>query len=731
MNQSQPVQLTREWIAHQFDMKLRDSLGRKRVSLNYRISIVVVAFFMALLPLIYVALIGAVIYGAYYHATHNTWLIEDRNGKLSRLMFVYIVPLLLSPFLVLFMIKPLFAKPIKQRPSETLSPKDAPLLFALLEHLSSAIGAPMPTRIDINCDINASASFRRGLKSFFDNDLVLTIGLPLVAALQLRQFVGVLAHELGHFSQGTGMRLSHVIRSISFWFARVVYEQDSWDDWLAKIILHLDFKMGILLWIAGWMIWFTRCVLWLLMMIGHMVSCILLREMEFDADRYEIQIAGSQTFDSTFQQLRLLEFAAHGTYADMDEFYREGKLADNIPRYIAELIPQIPADFRQKLNDQLQFVETDLLSTHPTDRDRIARARRNFQPGAFQIEAPASVIFEDFDSLCQQSTFLLYRDSFGDEFSANSVRPYEELVEQSNYMFETRRSLQSYMLECYSPLRLLQIPNSLSVDCTQPEQALEVITSSRSTMLSQRERYLDTHNNFETFYVRLLELSQFVALHRAGLHPQPNLFSMRFDINLAPQIDSDLKSKIRTFEEGLSKFEMAVGVRLFAALRLLQTPQAAPWFEDVGQTIAACRDSYYLLKTLNENHYLILEIRSEVAMLSILSNYLQLREKDKLFAGEIKARLAKLHGGITELLKRTEAIPYPFDHAEASVSVAQYLLKSIPDQDDLPKLGQAASKLLDNWLLLYNRLSAQLIHVSEHIEDGFGLKPLSETLRFA
>lgn len=88
MNQSQLVQLNREWIAHQFDTKIRDSLGRKRVSLNYCISIVVVAFFMALLPLIYVALIGAVIYGTYYHAIHNTWLIEDRNGKLSRVMYL-------------------------------------------------------------------------------------------------------------------------------------------------------------------------------------------------------------------------------------------------------------------------------------------------------------------------------------------------------------------------------------------------------------------------------------------------------------------------------------------------------------------------------------------------------------------------------------------------------------------------------------------------------------------
>lgn len=60
----------------------------------------------------------------------------------------------------------------------------------------------------------------------FGNDLVLTIGMPLVLGLSLRQFAGVLAHEFGHFSQGAGMRLTFIIRTISVWFTRVVYERD-------------------------------------------------------------------------------------------------------------------------------------------------------------------------------------------------------------------------------------------------------------------------------------------------------------------------------------------------------------------------------------------------------------------------------------------------------------------------------------------------------------------------
>jgi len=56
------------------------------------------------------------------------------------------------------------------------------------------------------CDLNAAAGFRRGAASFFGNDLVLTIGLPLVAGLSLREFAGVVAHELAHVTQKHGFR---------------------------------------------------------------------------------------------------------------------------------------------------------------------------------------------------------------------------------------------------------------------------------------------------------------------------------------------------------------------------------------------------------------------------------------------------------------------------------------------------------------------------------------------
>ena len=64
------------------------------------------------------------------------------------------------------------------------------------------------------------------LNFIFPSKKNLEIGLPLVNALTLSELKAVLAHEFGHFAQGTGMRITYVIRGVNAWFARTVYERD-------------------------------------------------------------------------------------------------------------------------------------------------------------------------------------------------------------------------------------------------------------------------------------------------------------------------------------------------------------------------------------------------------------------------------------------------------------------------------------------------------------------------
>ena len=101
-------------------------IARRRVSVFYFLGLLVVAAGMILLPLTYIALIACVTYAIFYHAVEHIVILTpaELHGIYSYLakVFLYVAPLIAGPILVLFMIKPLFAKPAEQDQPLTLDP---------------------------------------------------------------------------------------------------------------------------------------------------------------------------------------------------------------------------------------------------------------------------------------------------------------------------------------------------------------------------------------------------------------------------------------------------------------------------------------------------------------------------------------------------------------------------------------------------------------------------------
>jgi Zn-dependent protease with chaperone function len=256
---------------------------------------------------------------------------------------------------------------------------------------------------------------------------VLTIGLPLVAGLSLREFAGVLAHEFGHFTQSFGMRLTYIIRSVNAWFARVVYERDEWDVMLEEAAQTEDIKLAIVVGIARLGVWFSRQILKALMFIGHGIGCFMLRQMEYDADSYEIKLAGSDHFESAMRRIHVLAATLEQTYKDMRTSWNMNKrLPDNFPAYFMNYSVRMHPNMRSQLEDTMGLEPTGVFDTHPSNGDRIRRARQAGEPGVFQFDAPASVLFSNFEVPAKQVTLLHYEDDLGLPLEMARLVPVED-----------------------------------------------------------------------------------------------------------------------------------------------------------------------------------------------------------------------------------------------------------------------------------------------------------------
>src|SRR5262245_36546766 len=172
-----------------------------RRTLLYRLGVLVLAGVLLLLPLAYLALIAGVGWLLVYHVTNNLPNVA-RTFSVWALLFGYVGPIIVLAILLFFMVKPLFAPRRRTGRLRTLEFGEEPLLFALVTRVAQAAGAPEPKRIAVDASDNASAGFGGIAGVLFGGDLVLPVGLPHVAGLTVQQFAGVVAHELGHFSQG-------------------------------------------------------------------------------------------------------------------------------------------------------------------------------------------------------------------------------------------------------------------------------------------------------------------------------------------------------------------------------------------------------------------------------------------------------------------------------------------------------------------------------------------------
>ena len=725
-----------EFYDHVMNSFQAESIERVPVELSYRIGIALVSIVMVALPVIYLALIGMVGWAACYHAVNHTGILtsastlgtgRNRGRAIVFAFLIYVAPIIMGIVMVLFMMKPLFSKPANSSGRRSLKPDDEPLLFDFVDRICDIVGAPQPKRIDIDCNINASAGFNRGIWSMFGHDLVLTVGMPLAAGLNMRQFAGVLAHEFGHFAQGTGMRVSYLIRSISYWFTRVVYERDAWDEKLEEWSTSIDIRIGWVLHLVRLSIWLTRRILWVLMVSGHAVSGYLLRQMEFDADRHEARVAGSNMFASTARQLSVLGIAHQGALSDLGQFYDEGRLADNLPKLIVLNVEEIPEKILKKLREHEAEASTSIFDTHPADRDRIASAARENTTGIFAVNSPASHLFRRFDFHARAVTWDFYKEVFGDELRKDSIHPIDELIERQKIQQASFKALRRFFQGHFSWYRSMATPVGVWDKPSNPNQLAKELRQHRAEMLIAVPGYAKAWKRFDKADTQLIEIKLARALIAAGVNVKAGDFSMPLTTRgQASQAEEKASIRQGRAEPRLRAFEEAASDRLYAALQLARVPKIAVKLKAQEFYEYELDQLLQMFIHINERIGQLLEIRDAQIVLGKLLSILSDGNDNPTILENIHSQMVELSDLIVDMHASFQQTRYPFDHAKADISMAEYMLKTLPDPENPIELYEAADTIGHSLPPLQARVLGRLCQFAEQVESILGQPLLTD-----
>ena len=309
-----------------------------------------------------------------------------------------IIVTLSSILLTVFLLKAMFSVRKSGDPRGLeVTKEDEPRLFEFLHSLADEIGAPKPHRVFITPEVNAAVFYDLSLLNFiFPSKKNLIVGLGLVNVLTLSELKAVLAHEFGHFAQGSMLvgRWVYIAQQI---ITHMVATRD-WLDSIVRFVSRIDLRIAWIGWILALILWSIRSLMDTLFSLVIMAERALSREMEFNADLVAVSVTGS---DALVNALHKLQAADHAWQTALDVARTEassGNLLEDLFRAQKTTIDEM----RRVLNDQMYGVTPSvkegtlpaehrvfeqqsarppqMWATHPANSDREDNAKANYIP---------------------------------------------------------------------------------------------------------------------------------------------------------------------------------------------------------------------------------------------------------------------------------------------------------------------------------------------------------------
>lgn len=699
------------------------NFNRPAPSRAYRLALFPVAAVMVALPAVYLGLMAAVLWALYHHYTAGLASMELTG--ITATVFLAVTPALLGGILLLFLLKPLVARREKPAGMIRLDPETHPQFFAFVRRLCSLLGAPEPYVIRVNLDVNAAAAFEGGWTGMLRRRLALTVGTPLLGGVAGSDLAGVLAHELGHFGQKTGMTCTWIVCSMHTWFAEVVYGRDRWDETLVQYSHEGSWYTMLLCGISRVLIWLVRLFLRMLMWLGTLASYSLMRRMEFDADRYVYRLIGSAAFSRNMTSLAAMSLAAQGSHQSLERAFKRNKIPDDLNPLIVAAHQAAPPAALEELEQHLLSEQTRSMDIHPSTGERVEAARAAGAAPAYEAAAPACELLTDFDRLCKQVTLAHYEDVLELPVPRGALVPASVYVDKLQGVVDARNALVRFGADTLNALRPMEVAPPPAGPVTPGKAAADRVRAARADFEANLEAAYAAALQFDEAYLRLTVGLRGEALARARVKFDPVALGLPGrSVEELRSAQADAQRDLDSLEEILSGHDRRALERLAASLAALATPSATPGIADreakLEQAAVWARFTCTFVnfsKRVRNMARDFEKLRMLVENVEALIPYGPGADMGVTLASAIDEHMRSLN-------REFSLLEHPYGDLSDSDNLAESVLAEFPESLEPPAVAFAADEFLDRTYDSYYFSLGKLAELAEEVETELGLEPV-------
>ncbi len=619
------------------------------------------------------------------------------------------------------MVRPLLPAPRAQPAAIRVTKNTQPSLFALLETLSRHLRIAMPVEVWLDCTGAARTSVRQGLLGVPRGELVLSIGLPMIAALSARELAAVLAMQLGQCSGGLTARLAHIVRETDAWFFRALHHRDPWEELPVPLVRSAGTPDALVPMkkAAALFVWVCQRPFWIVMSLSRMVGWLPLLAMKTGSHQAALRLIGPDGFDLLRQKQKCLVRCMRHARKIIDDGTRHTRLPENVSLLVARL-------FAKEMDAAPPIVTRTKSTGNPPAARLIDQLPSN---------AEGAGLIRQFVDLSRQITFSYYQHELGIVIHKHRLVAEDETHYQKRHQAEALGVIRRYFGGLMHPERALcglAITGTSTdagdlaqevVGCRQWEKQYE-----QQIRIALREWNLAWQRRRDLECAWVLTLAGYAVCRQDYGTDQSNPETYRREAKAQKLIMDHLDDPLSLCESHLEKrFAAALGMLWYSQLeilpdRLVEMRKQMPLWASVFEALAAVLPEFRELLT---SFYSFQTLRSRVASAS----------DSGAFASAMQSIVPGMMARARHISHALDGACYPFNEDGIAIPLSDYLCASLggsapPDPHAAPGMHAMARQMardaavmltpfVDHFLELYHRSFAWLAAAAEASENYF------------
>lgn len=637
------------------------------------------------------------------------WASPNSEYPLLILM-AQLISLPLLTTLLLLLAKPLLS--LRSRPYRgiLLSDQQEPDLHMFVQDICERLGVIAPVEIRLNNDVTV-LMHHRGPLGFWRNEFVLTIGVPLIAALKTNQLAALLARELICFRTPEAPRAGFLLMAHHRWLHTSLHREDAFDQGLKRWQEQGRLSAGT-----------VEKLQWLFALIGRLISPRhtvsrmlgkpLVHHIVAVADDAACNLAGREGLSQALEQQRLIAHTAQELIPKLQKQWDEkGVLPDDLIQLTLLSARQYPSTIHNQLRmkqEQLRAQENDII---PADSQRINRlASAQDRPG-YACVSPAQTLIRYFAKLATTMTVRYYHNRLNLPITPNKlIHPVVKGSEEE----QLKSALIVYfggVLHLMQPLELQTLFDKITNVASAKKVWREAVQRLKADHTQARHDFvLNT-----TTEKQLADNSMREALYRAELWRKMDESKPKKDeFEAFLQQCRDVENEYEQTLKKVALHQSFYAQRLAASLAMLRPSEEEEDGDHRYMEIVMLLTVYSRIESILPK---LRELKLVTSLLNILLSY-QNSDRASALKDRIEEEAADIRQLIAAIKLALKDVPTPFATPRGGKVLMDYLLLDAYTEATAAGEFDRGNDIVNRLALVQKKILVKLIETAAEAEQG-------------